>query len=79
MVSNLESIEGIERELIKVRLTITEKQQEVEKYQKVNEFFNYAWSFFGFLTLLAFGLENKLTAIIPGIIAGVSLFFSLIY
>jgi hypothetical protein len=41
-MSEMKGIEELEKELLKVRLTITEKQKEVEEIQKTNEFLRYA-------------------------------------
>jgi hypothetical protein len=74
MVSELESIKKYENELLKVRLEITEKEQEREKEQKSAEGITYGGGFFIFLTFCAYFAENKLIMIIPGSIAGLFVF-----
>jgi len=76
MVSELESIKELENELLKVRLTITEKEQEREKIQKTNDGLTYGAGFMGFLTFCAYFGENKLVMLIPGSILVILMFFA---
>jgi hypothetical protein len=75
MVSELESIKKIENELLKVRLEITEKEQEREKTQKDADLSSSVCGFFLIITFVAFFAENKLVVIIPGAITLSLLFF----
>lgn len=75
MVSELESIKKLENELLKVRLEITEKEQEREKTQKSAELAGSACGFFLFITFVSFFAENKLVVIIPSAITLLLFFF----
>jgi hypothetical protein len=75
MVNELESIKKLENELLKVRLEITEKEQEREKTQKDADLSSSVCGFFVFLTIAAFFMENKLIGVIPLVITLLLLFF----
>ena len=75
MVSELESIKKIENELLKVRLEITEKEQEREKIQKEADLSSSVCGFFLLITIVAFFAENKLIEVIPLVITLLLFFF----
>ena len=65
MVNELEKIKEIEAELIKVRLEITEKEQEKERVQKIADAASYGTAMFFGASLLTLLLENKLIMVLP--------------
>jgi len=75
MVNELESIKKLENELLKVRLEITEKEQEREKTQKDADLPHSLCGFSLFFTIAAFFLENKLIAVILLVITLLIFFF----
>jgi short subunit fatty acids transporter len=68
MVSELKKSKELEDKLLKVRLEITEKEQEREKIQKEADNSSYVMGLCLIITIGTFFAENKLFGIIPLVI-----------